>query len=123
MELSKLSEASVVILCIVMFGVQLRIATLNLMYPPMVDSSYERDLTANDLPVITICPSNQTRHDGFGKLKYNGGLNDMLKGFALCNGTTECISWGNHLNLTFDEALRKVFDITYSSDITISPFG
>ncbi len=43
-----------------MFGIQFRLAFINLMYPPTVDSTSEKGIEDVDLPLITICPTNQT---------------------------------------------------------------
>ena len=103
-----------------MFGVQLRIAILNLIDPPMVDSSHERDLTADDMPVITICPYNQTNsamEKALFRLKYGTQMEDLLKGFAKCEENDEFISWGAHVNISYDQVLKEVFNPNVISKI------
>ena len=43
-----------------MFCVQFRIALINLFNPPTVDSTNVKNIEEIDLPLITICPTNQT---------------------------------------------------------------
>ena len=120
MDLIKIIKAIVIILALVMFGVQFRIAILNLIDPPMVDSSHERDLTADDMPVITICPYNQTNSDmvkALWRLKFDNEMEDFLQGFAKCEDNTKCISWGAHINQTYDQVLKEVFNPNVISEI------
>ena len=102
-----------------MFGYQLHTATINLMDPPTVLSQHERDITDDNIPLITICPTNQTNPTRIEKLGYIYGYDYMLMGIAKCNETTECISWGSHLNLTFEELKDQVFDLNKVESINI----
>ena len=43
-----------------MFCIQFETAIKNLINPPTVDSTYITELDNVDLPLITICPTNQT---------------------------------------------------------------
>ena len=76
-----------------MFCYQLNIATINLMDPPTVLSQYERAATFDDMPLITVCPSNHTNLTRIKKLGYFD-YDRMLLGTTKCNETTWCISWG-----------------------------
>ena len=105
----------VIVLSFAFFCVQFRIALLNLLDPPMVDSSYERDITVDDMPIITICPMNQTREEVLIQLKYYHkkhfyqGLVDWIQ-----------VSWGAHVNLTYEEVLDQLFDVNISSEIGVA---
>ena len=92
-----------------MFCFQLRIATENLIHPPTVDSTYERNITDDDIPLITICPTDQTNLTRLKELKYYK-VEYFLNGATSCNETSYCQSWGAHANLTFDQVLKQVFD-------------
>ena len=89
-----------------MFCYQLNIATINLVDPPTVLSQYERAATFDDMPLITVCPANHTNLTRIKKLGYSD-YDRMLLGATKCNE----ISWGKHLNLTFDELREQVFDL------------
>ena len=120
MDISRIAKIFIFDLSFIMFIVQFRIAALNLVDPPMVDSSYERDLTADDMPVITICPSNQTNSamvKALWRLKFDNEMEDFLQGFAKCEDNTKCISWGAHINQTYDQVLKEVFNPNVISKI------
>ena len=59
MEILNVIRFIVLTISFAMFCFQLKTATLNLMDPPTVLSQYERDATGNDMPLITVCPTNQ----------------------------------------------------------------
>ena len=109
----------VVIISFTMFCYQLIIATNNLIDPPTVDSTYEREIAQVDLPIITICPTRQTNDTRLSEFKYMHGLGSLLYGSIKCNETTACTSWGAHLNLTFDELLREIFDLEKVNSVLI----
>ena len=60
MKVQKKIKFTVFIFSFIMFCIQLRIAIMNLIDPPLVDNTYEKEITRNDMPLITICPNNQT---------------------------------------------------------------
>lgn len=93
-----------------MFCYQLNTATLNLIDPPTVDSTYERNMTVDDMPLITICPTNQTNITRMNELGYFDLLGSILEGSTYGNKITR-VSWGEHVNLTFDELKSQVFDL------------
>ena len=93
-----------------MFCYQLNTATLNLIDPPTVDSTYERNMTVDDMPLITICPTNQTNITRMNELGYFDLLGSILEGSTYGNKITR-VSWGEHVNLTFDELKSQLFDL------------
>ena len=54
----------------VMFCIQFRIAIINLLDPPSVDTTEERSISEIDLPIVTICPTNQTNETRLKELGY-----------------------------------------------------
>ena len=62
MMIMKILKIVVLLVSIIMFSIQFRKATFNLLNPPIIDSTYETNITVDDLPLITICPVNQTNH-------------------------------------------------------------
>ena len=68
------------------------------MNPGLVDINHERDATDDDMPLITICPTNQTNTKRIQESGYYD-YDNMLMGFAKCKRTTNCTSWGAHENL------------------------
>ena len=102
-----------------MFCYQLKTATLKLMNPPTVLSQHERDATEDDMPLITICPTNQTNSAMLEELGYYN-YDEMLLGSADCNQTAcTSYSWGANANLTFDELKHKVLDMNKTDNIGI----
>ncbi len=96
-----------------MFCIQLRIAIMNLIDPPLVDNTYEREITKDDMPLITICPNNQTNVAKLQEIGYE--LTDMMMvgemSEHLCDENSSCItSWGGHMNLTFNDIKSLVYD-------------
>ena len=104
-----------------MFCYQLNIATINLMHPGIVDIKYKRDATDDDMPLITVCPTNQTNLTRILDLGYYH-YDHMLWGDAKCSGTTWCwcTTWGAHTNLTFDEVKEQVFDFKKVNRVEIN---
>ena len=82
MDLLKIFKCLVFIFSFVMFCYQLHTATVNLMDPPTVLSQHERHITDDDLPLITVCPTNQIDHTRLGKLGY-WSYDYMLEGKAI----------------------------------------
>ena len=119
MEISKILKMIVFIISFVMFCYQLNTATQNLMDPQTVLSQYERDAIVDDMPLITICPTNQINLTKISQLKYDD-LENMLLGDTECYGTTECTSWGAHLNFTFDNIKKQIFAFDRVDKINIS---
>ena len=101
-----------------MFCYQVNIATKNLMDPTMVDSSSERTISDSDMPLITVCPTNQNNKSVLKEFGYKHIYN-LLMGDAQCNETTLCTSWGSHLNLTFDELKNNVFSTADIDNLTL----
>ncbi len=99
-----------------MFCYQFSTATKNLMDPPMIDSTLERIITDKDMPLIIVCATKQLNIDYsydnnnrvFEEFGYST-LEDLIKGRAFYDDPLS-LSWGGHLNLTFDELKSMVFD-------------
>ena len=108
MDLLKFLKSFVFIFSFVMFCYQLNTATLNFMDPPTVLSQHERDITANDMPLISICSLNQTSYTRMWELGYFDH-DDLLMGYAEFNETSVYTSWGAHMNLTFENLIGKSF--------------
>ena len=83
-----------------MFFFQLKIAIQNLISPQEVDSTSIKDINAIELPIITICQTNQTNITALADLGYCDEQN-LLMGI-----TGDKISWGGYHNLTHEELLQ-----------------
>ena len=104
-----------------MFCIQCRTATLKLMNPPIIDSTYDTKITADDLPLITICPVDQMIDGDFKILEYCS-LKDFLHGrFGIHCDKPDYISWGGHKNISFSEALKVLYDESVLSSIYVAP--
>ena len=108
MHVVKFVKYNVFLISFAMFCYQLNIATQNLLTPAMIDITYERNITADDMPLITICPTNQTNFTRLDELKYYD-IDYLLTGDTKCNATAWCTSWGAHLNLTFGQLISQIF--------------
>ena len=106
MKILKYVKIVVFVISCIMFCHQMIIATNNLIDPPTVDSTYVRNITDDDMPLITVCPAKQINYTMLDDLEYH----NVLTGWAWCNETTRCYSWVAHLNLMFDELTRQVYD-------------
>ena len=112
MTMLKNLKIVVIVLSFAFFCVQFRLALLNLLDPPIIDSSYERDITVDDMPIITICPLNQTNKDMLSKLKY-----PCRESFTRGRVGLRTVSWGAHVNLTYEEVLKQLFDENVASQV------
>ena len=108
----------IIILALIMLGIQLKIATQSLMSPPTVDSTFERKITKDDLPLIIICPRNQANYTRLQELQY-ASIYHLLEGSTECNGKG-CTSWGAHQNLTLQEMMLQIYDKNKASYIYVS---
>ena len=108
MEIRRKLKLLTLLLSIVMFLFQLRIAIINLISPSTVVTTREMDISEIDLPLITICPLNQTNTEMLAKLGYQSG-DKVFQGFTKCH-EKPCLSWGTFLNMTFNETVNKVFN-------------
>ena len=97
------------------FNIQVFQAIQNLIKPPTVDSSFEKQLTETDLPIITVCPTNQTNYTRLYELGYKL-RSFMYAGISSCKNET-CLSWGHHLNSTYDDLLNQVHNINITEDV------
>ena len=96
-----------------MFCIQCETAIENLISPPEVDSTTFKNIEDVELPVITLCPVNQTNQTALDELKYFNEAN-LLSGNT--NGKT---SWGNLHNLTHGELLKKTFNFDSADRIMV----
>ena len=108
--MEKLSKFVITLVSVSMFCVQFKISIMNLISPPTVDTSFQEGISEiSHLPLITICPTdqqpNKTRLKKFG---YRN-VEDMMKGYTKCQFGL-CLSWGKHVNMSFDDLLKEVFD-------------
>ena len=97
-----------------MFCIQCETAIKNLLDPPQIDSTLYRDITEVDLPLITVCPTDQNNFDALSNLGY-------LDQYGLMKGVfQDKTSWGGYYNLTFPQLLYQTFDPTVVSSILIT---
>ena len=115
MDVLKIFKIIVFALSFAMFCYQLRIATISLINPPMVDSTYERDITDDEIPLITMCPSKQIDYKRLKEFEYNE-YEYLLDGQNQWDFSSYMISWGAHLNQTFQNVLRYVMDLDRDFD-------
>ena len=94
---------AVLTVSVIMFFIQFKIALEKLISPPKLDSTSNRELAEKDLPIITICPKNQTNKKGLKDLGYAD------ENYLLSGDTGNSISWGSYHNLTFVQVLDKAF--------------
>ena len=105
----------------VMFCIQLNTATLNLMNPPFVDSTYKRKITSADFPMINLCPEYQMNPKRFDELGYFSLLDFLHGKNQLCNGNNSCTSWGADKNLTFLDVQKSLYDRHILSGLSTLP--
>ncbi len=110
MQILKVLRIFVLLISFVMFCYQFHTATVNLMDPPTVLSQYERDATDADMPLVTVCPTNQINLTKIKNLGY-GSYDDILTGIVEKNELEWFTSWGDHRNLTFEELKEQAFDL------------
>ncbi len=118
MDLLKILKFNVFLVSFAMFCYQLQTATLQLMNPGLVDINHARNVTDDDMPLITVCPTNQINLTRVKKLGYFSH-ESLLWGSTKCNETTYCTSWGPHLNLTFEDLKEQVSDLKRLNKIYI----
>ena len=101
-----------------MFIYQLSTAIGNLIEMPNVDSSYQRDLSEKDLPLITVCPTSQTNYTKLYELGYIYKA-QLQAGLSNCSTGFECefISWGHHLNITQEELYGQIYNAQLAKDV------
>ena len=112
---------------IVLCDVQLKTAFENLFNLPTVDSTRQVHLKEVDLPLITVCPIDQLNKEMLKELGYMVEESLMMGNtYTKCDGNP-CISWGAHLNLSFNQILEKVYTYpnleTQSRDLIPSPIN
>ena len=92
---------------------------MSLISPPTVDTSFQKDISeVSHLPLITICPTDQQPNKTMlYKFGYRS-VEEMMKGYTTCQSGV-CLSWGKHINMSFDELLKAIFDEIKATDIVI----
>ena len=87
-----------VILYVGMFCIQLKIAVESLISPPEIDSTTIKDIAdaGVELPIITVCPINQTNSTALKLLGY-----EVWNKYVFHKPKSN--SWGILYNLTFEE--------------------
>lgn len=116
MDVLKICKTIVFCFSFAMFCIQFKISIDKLLIPPLVDVSEEISIDTIDMPIITVCPTNQinsTKFQEYGYIKNEL----MLYGNARYNSITY-MSWGAHLNKTFSQLLDDLFpNVLVSSDV------
>ena len=68
-------------------------------------------ITVDDLPLITVCPTDQMISYTPGGDGGYGTVNHLLLGITDCAPKTNtCTAWGSQVNLTFDEIKSQTLD-------------
>ena len=91
-----------------MFCIQFKTAIESLISPPEIDSSSIQSIEDVDLPIITVCPTNQTNLTALELFGYNGRYN-------LHSGHGN--SWGKLFNLTFEELKKDISDVEFAKSV------
>ncbi len=107
----KLIKGIVLIASMVLFGIQLNTAIDNLFNPQTVDSTKEVDSKEVDLPLITLCPTNQINKVVLRKFGYYFEESMMMGYTSKSCYWKPCVSWGAQQNLSFNEMLKKIYSI------------
>ena len=94
----------VLLFSFVMFCIQAENAIMKLIYPPEVDSTSVKNIVDIDLPVITLCHTNQTNETMINEVLFYSNEANLLSGL-----TRSKISWGDSHNLTHEQLLDQVF--------------
>ena len=103
----------VLIFSFVMFCIQCETAIKNLFWPPKVDSTTIKNIVDVELPIITLCPVNQTNQTAIDELMY------FIENNLLTGNTNSKTSWGNLHNLTHEALLNKSFNFAAASSIRV----
>ena len=105
----------IMIISTLMFLYQLHTAVLLLFDPPVIEIRSKIDIAAIDLPLITICTTDQSVRN---KLALNNsGYHEKLRLIQGDFGSKK-ISW-THKDKTFDEILNQVYDADIYNKIKI----
>ena len=98
-----------IILSFSMFCIQFKTAIESLISPPEIDSSSIKSIEDVDLPIITVCPTNQTNLTALELFGYNSSLYNLHSGHGN--------SWGNLFNHTFEELKKDIFDVEFAKSV------
>ena len=116
----ELKRSFVAIVSLAMFCFQCKTAVQSLVSPPTVDTTVKKNITDVDLPIITICPTNQTNLTRLHELGTAKSVKQLLQGYSRCDFGL-CLSWGKSVNLTFEQLLEQVFNKSLAKEILLSP--
>ena len=116
MDVLKLYKTIVFCFSFAMFCVQFRVAVEKLRIPPLIDITEEVTIDSADLPIITICPTNQYNLTALKMYGYTN-RNLMLFGSAIFK-SKPYYSWGGQVNKTYTEMLADLFpSVIINNDI------
>ena len=107
-----------IILSFIMFCIQFKTAIESLISPPEIDSSSIQSIEEVELPIITICPTNQINHTALKVL-----ANLTWDKYAFYSGSSVCFwgvnpySWGSRYNLTFEELKNTIYDVGIAKEV------
>ena len=95
-----------VLLSVVIFCIQLKIAIESLISPPEIDSTTIKGIAdfGVELPIITVCPINQTNSTALKLLGYKYWNKYVFH-------EPKNNSWGSLYNLTFEELQSKIYQV------------
>ena len=108
----------VVIAAIVMFCFQCEIALMKLIYPPVDDFTHVEKIENVDLPLVTVCPTEQSTNWKFLKFGY-GSNENLLSGHIGLTEDLNITSWGGFHNLTYNELKSQIFDLKAVKSIRV----
>ena len=96
-----------------MFCFQFNIAMNNILEPPVIDTTYYKSIGEVELPLITVCPTNQTNLAALKEFGYKVEL-DLLAGLVLkkqqeVTRPLMITSWGGFQNISFKDLLKQNF--------------
>ena len=96
-----------------MFCFQFNIAMNNILEPPVIDTTYYKSIGEVELPLITVCPTNQTNLAALKEFGYKVEL-DLLAGSVLkkqqeVTRPLMITSWGGFQNISFKDLLKLTF--------------
>ena len=107
-----------VLLSVAMFCIQLKIAIESLISPPEIDSTTIKDIAdaGVELPIITVCPINQTNSTALKLLGY-----EVWNKYVFHEPKNN--SWGSLYNLTFEELKSKIYQVNISKNVGVYNAG
>ena len=115
----QLFKSLVLLVSSVIFVIQVNASLNKLLYPQLADISEVKSIDDIKPPLITICPFHQINETKAKEFGYSGEPLDGIQEKA--NGSV-VVTWGAHLNKTFDQLLEAILnpEIRFSVDGGIS---